>query len=97
VQGEAIFVGIEGNRANAQFVRRTENADGDLAAVGNEEFANGLKGFLRHALWFLGEGYPSPGVLLVSLYPKWPRVIRLHTSLKRQRRRDEKEGRREEG
>ena len=40
VEREAIFMGIDGDGANAQFVRRPEDADGDFAAIGDEEFGD---------------------------------------------------------
>ena len=44
VQREAILVGVDGHRADAQFVGRPEHADGDLAAVGDEQFGDGPHG-----------------------------------------------------
>jgi hypothetical protein len=41
VKGEAVFLGIDGDGAEAEFVGGAENADGDFATVGGEEFANG--------------------------------------------------------
>ena len=40
VQGEAVLVGIDGHRADAQFGSRTHDADGDFAAVGDEDAAD---------------------------------------------------------
>ena len=40
VQGEAVFVRIDGHGADAQFVGRAKDANGDFAAVGDEQFAN---------------------------------------------------------
>ena len=37
VQGEAVFVRVDGDGADAEFVGRAEDADGDLAAVGDEQ------------------------------------------------------------
>src|SRR5262249_777693 len=51
VQREAILVRIDGDGPNAQFVRGTEHADGDLAPIGNQQFADRMDGgdgrFLR--------------------------------------------------
>ena len=41
VQGEAILVRVDGHGANAQFVGRAKDANGDLAAIGDEKFADG--------------------------------------------------------
>ena len=41
VQGEAVFVGVDGDRADAQLVGGAEDADGDLAAVGDQQLAEG--------------------------------------------------------
>ena len=40
VQGVAVFVRIDGDGANAQLVGRTEHADGDFAAVGDQQLAD---------------------------------------------------------
>ena len=52
MQGEAIFVRVDGDGADAQFVGGAEDADGDLAAVGDEQFAKPNwrrnRSFLRH-------------------------------------------------
>ena len=37
VQGEAVLVRVDGDGADAEFVGRAEDADGDLAAVGDEQ------------------------------------------------------------
>ncbi len=51
VQGEAVFVRIDGHGADAQLVGGAKDADGDLAAVGDQQLADragcGLC-FLRH-------------------------------------------------
>ena len=39
VQGVAVFVRVDGDRADAQLVGRAEDADGDLAAIGDEQLA----------------------------------------------------------
>ena len=44
VQGVAVFVRIDRDRANAQFVGGAADADGDLATVGDEQFADGGHG-----------------------------------------------------
>ena len=41
VQGEAILLRVNRHRADAQLVRRAENTNGDLAAVGGQQFAKG--------------------------------------------------------
>ena len=41
VQRQFVFVGIDGNRADAQFVGRAHDADGDLAAVGDQQAFDG--------------------------------------------------------
>ena len=38
VQGEAVFLGIDGDGAQAEFVGRAQNADGDFAAIQSEKF-----------------------------------------------------------
>ncbi len=51
VQGEAIFMRVDGHRADAEFGRGAENASGDLAAVGNEQLFDRARrwlSFLRH-------------------------------------------------
>ena len=40
VQGEAVFVRVDRDRADAQLVGRAEHADGDLAAIGDQQLAN---------------------------------------------------------
>ncbi len=42
VQGEPVFVGIDGDRAYTQLVCGAENADGNFAAIGNEKLADRL-------------------------------------------------------
>ena len=42
VQGKAVFVGVNGDRLDAQFCCATKHADGDFRAVGNEQLADGL-------------------------------------------------------
>ena len=37
VQGEAVFVGVNGDRADAQLVAGPKDADGDFTAVGDEK------------------------------------------------------------
>ena len=41
VQREAVFLGIDGDGAQAQFIGGAENADGDFAAIECEEFFHG--------------------------------------------------------
>ena len=51
VQGEAVLVRVDGDGADAEFVGRAEDADGDFAAIGDEQFANGFRyGFNRHGV-----------------------------------------------
>ncbi len=38
VEGRAVGVGVDGNRGNAEFAQRPADAQGDLSAVGNEDF-----------------------------------------------------------
>jgi hypothetical protein len=45
-----IFVGVDGYGADAQLVRGAEDADGDLAAVGDEELADGFLRLFRRGL-----------------------------------------------
>ena len=40
VERETVFMGVDSDGANAQFVRRPEDADGDFAAIGDEEFGD---------------------------------------------------------
>ncbi|MBD5803263.1 hypothetical protein AZOA_26990 [Azoarcus sp. Aa7] len=40
VQREAVLVGVDRHRADAQFARRAEDADGDFATVGDEDAAD---------------------------------------------------------
>ncbi len=55
VQGEAVLMGVEGDGANPQLVGRAEDADGDLAAVGDQQLPDRGGGgrFLRHGGSFL--------------------------------------------
>src|SRR5947209_2323819 len=52
MQGKTIFVRVESDRADAEFVGRAENANGNFAAIGNEQFVNGAQrrcgSILRH-------------------------------------------------
>ena len=41
VQGEAVFMRVDGDGADAQLMGRAKDANGDLAAVGDEKLANG--------------------------------------------------------
>jgi len=45
VECEAVFVGVDGDGAEAQFVGGAEDANGDFAAVGGEKFADGRRFF----------------------------------------------------
>ena len=40
VQGVAVFVRVDRDRANAQFVGRAEDANGDFAAIGDEQLGD---------------------------------------------------------
>ena len=40
VQGEAVFVRVDGDGADAQFVGGAKDADGDFAAVGDQQLAD---------------------------------------------------------
>jgi hypothetical protein len=40
VQAEPVLQRVDPDRADAELARRPEHPDGDLAAVGNEEFAD---------------------------------------------------------
>ena len=53
VQGEAVFVRVDRHRADAQFVGRAEDADGDLRAVGDQQLLDGTDHgrFLRTDDW----------------------------------------------
>ncbi len=42
VQGKAVFAGIDGDGADAEFGCRPQNANGDFAAVGYQQAANGF-------------------------------------------------------
>ena len=59
VQGEAVFVRVDGDGADAQLVGRAEDADGDLAAVGDEQLLDGF-----HAARGLNSGTESAIVAL---------------------------------
>ena len=54
VQGEAVLVRVDGDGANAQLVGRAKDANGDLAAIGDQQLANRRgRRFLRHDGSFL--------------------------------------------
>ena len=40
VQGEAVFVRVDGDGADAQLVGGAEDADGDFAAIGDQQLAD---------------------------------------------------------
>src|SRR5262249_5638074 len=63
VQGEAVFVRVDGDGADAEFVRAAEDADGDLAAVSNEQFADRRGGRVRHGLSTDGGSKQVPGIV----------------------------------
>ncbi len=48
MQGVAVFVRIDGHRANAQFVGGAKHPNGDFAAIGDEQFAD----------WWASAAYP---------------------------------------
>ena len=53
VQGEAILMGVDGDRADAELMGGAKDANGDLAAIGDQQLANRLRrrnggGALRH-------------------------------------------------
>ena len=56
MQGKAVFVRVNRHRADAQLRCGAENADGNLAAVGNEQLAN----WAQSRLWFLRHGGSVP-------------------------------------
>ena len=69
VQGVAIFVRVDGDRADAQLVGRAKHADGDFAAIGDQQLANSLchksgrpSQRLEHASSGLGTKCNSAGV-----------------------------------
>ena len=43
VQGEAVFLRIDGDGAQAQFVGRAQDADGDFAAIQGKKFFHGRR------------------------------------------------------
>ena len=55
MQSKAIFVGINRHGADTEFRGGTEDANGNLAAVGHEQLANGRQG----SLWFFRHGGQS--------------------------------------
>jgi hypothetical protein len=42
MQRELVLLGVDANGADAEFVGRADDADGDLATVGDEQFADAL-------------------------------------------------------
>ena len=54
MKGEAIFVGVDRDGANAEFMRGAEDANGDFAAVGDEEFFDGWHGYVVGFVWLVG-------------------------------------------
>ena len=51
VQGEAVFVRVDGDGADAQLVGRAEDADGDLAAIGDQQLRNFWHDAQRRREW----------------------------------------------
>src|SRR6478736_10152881 len=49
VQGVAVFVRINSDGANTQFVGAAKYADGDLATIGNKKSSNWLHGIWRQS------------------------------------------------
>ena len=48
VQCEAVFVRVNRHGADAEFVRRTEHADGDFTTIRHEQFLERLRRYARH-------------------------------------------------
>ena len=44
MEGEAVLMGVDRDGADAEFMRRPEHADRDLAAIGDEELGDGPHG-----------------------------------------------------
>ena len=59
MDGQPVLLGIDGDRPHPQFRRRAEHADGDLAAIGYQQF------FRRGGRWRVGLG-PSLKVHIVA-------------------------------
>src|SRR5206468_1597808 len=56
VQREAVFMGVDRDRADAQLMSRAEDANGDFAAIGDQQLADRARGWLhlfRHGRRFL--------------------------------------------
>ena len=54
VQGEAVFVRVDRDGANVQFVGRAEDANRDFASIGDEELAKRTRLGIRHDRRILG-------------------------------------------
>src|SRR5947209_18962287 len=54
MQGEAVFVCVDGARAQTEFGGGAEDADGDFGSIGNEKFAHGEWG-----LWTWGSVFQA--------------------------------------
>jgi len=52
MERQAVFLRVDGHGAKAEFVGGAKNADGDFAAVGGEEFANGTRFFTMRNFTF---------------------------------------------
>lgn len=68
---EAVFVGVDGDRADAEFGGGSHDADGDLGAVGDEEFFEVWKRFgccgFGHGKWISArKGYLGKGVIVTG-------------------------------
>ena len=64
MDGESVFFGINGHRAEAKFVRGPKDSGGDFTAVGDEEFADGLNAHRRPqsaSRYLFGKGFPALG------------------------------------
>ena len=62
VQGVAVFVRVDRDGADAQLVGRAEHADGDFAAVGDEQLFDGLHSAIRSRTNSVGNARSLPAV-----------------------------------
>ena len=56
VDGKAIFLGVNGNGAETEFIGGAENTDRDFPAVGGQKFRGAVRVFNRHAMLVRVEG-----------------------------------------
>ena len=56
VQRVAVFMRVDGDRADAKFVSGSENSDGDFTTIGNEQLADGLHAAGVFIFWGAGIG-----------------------------------------